>query len=214
MMKNKRLGIAAVLLLASSLLHADDASDTLHAFINDVNTLSARFEQTLVDADDNLVEESLGTLEIARPGRFRWSYTEPYEQLLVADGVNVWSYDSDLEQVTVKEQAEVLGNTPAILLGGGGNVLDDFDRVDRFVDRGTEWIRLRPKSDDGGFDSVDLGFVDGTLQRMIFLDSLGQSTLIALYDVVVNEPIPDSRFSFSPPPGTDVVGTARTMPAH
>lgn len=199
-----------ILLLAGATDAAADAPDgeaLVRGFVEDVETFSARFEQSLVDADDNLVEESSGRLEILRPGRFRWVYEEPYEQLLVADGLNVWSYDADLEQVTVKPQAEVLGSTPATLLGGGSDVFNDFEVTETFTDRGTEWVRLRPLGDDGSFESVDLGFTDGVLSRMIFNDTLGQSTLVALFDVEVNEPVSAERFVFEPPPGADLVGT-------
>ncbi|MGB5580782.1 MAG: outer membrane lipoprotein chaperone LolA [Woeseia sp.] len=185
----------------------DRGAELVRSFIDDIRTMSARFEQSLVDADDNIVEESSGTLEILRPGRFRWSYSEPYEQLLVADGLNVWSYDRDLEQVTVKPQAEVLGSTPALLLGGAGDVLAEFERAESFEDRGTTWVRLVPVQEDSGFASVDLGFTDALLSRMIFIDSLGQSTLIALFDVVTNKPIDEARFAFVPPADADLVGT-------
>lgn len=177
-------------------------------FVQDVDTMQGRFEQSLVDADDNVVETSSGTFEIDRPGRFRWTYEEPYEQILVADGRNVWSYDVDLAQVTVKPQAEVLGSTPALLLGGADEVLDDFTVVDRFEDRGTEWVRLVPEDADAGFTSVELGFTDGELSRMIFADNLEQTTLVALFDVRVNEPIDAARFEFTPPGDVDVVGEA------
>ena len=111
-------------------------------FLNNVTTMSGRFEQQLVDASDAIIEESSGTLDIRRPGQFRWSYKAPYEQMLIADGVNIWSYDVDLEQVTVKGQSDALGSTPAILLGGSSEVLDDFDYVGSFSDRGTVWVRL------------------------------------------------------------------------
>jgi outer membrane lipoprotein carrier protein len=191
---------------------ATDGEELLRHFANDVKTLSARFEQTLVDADDNVVEASAGSFELSRPGRFRWVYTEPYEQLLLADGVNVWSYDADLAQVTVKPQQEVLSNTPAVLLGGGGDVMADFRLVEAFVDRGIEWLRLVPQSEEGGFASVDLGFKDGILSRMIFIDALGQSTLIGLFDVTVNEAIDNSRFRFTPPADADLVGEPLPVP--
>lgn len=182
----------------------------LRHFVEDMQTLSATFEQTLVDADDNVVEESEGTVQISRPGRFRWTYTAPYEQLLVADGLNVWSYDADLAQVTVKPQAEVLSNTPAVLLGGGGDVFEDFTLDESFTDRGVDWLRLTPANSDGGFESVDLGFQDGVLSRMIFLDALGQSTLIALFNVTVNEPVANSMFTFEVPDDVDLVGEPLT----
>ncbi|HLU05529.1 MAG TPA: outer membrane lipoprotein chaperone LolA [Woeseiaceae bacterium] len=176
-------------------------------FIESVHTMRGRFEQSLVDASDTVVESSSGTFEIRRPGQLRWSYEQPYEQLLVADGRNVWSYDVDLAQVTVKPQAEVLSSTPALLLGGTRDVLEDFTYDGSFEDRGTEWVRLLPRDTDSNFESVELGFSDGTLTRMIFADNLDQTTLVAMHDVVLNEPIDPERFRFVPPGGVDVVGT-------
>lgn len=176
-------------------------------FLRDVQTLSGRFEQSLVDADNQLVEQSRGTLDLWRPGKFRWAYVEPYEQLLIADGLNVWSYDVDLAQVTVKPQAEVLNNTPALLLGGSPDALDQFDYLGSFTDRGTVWIRLRPKDRENGFSKVELGFNDGRLTRMLFADNLDQTTLIALFDVLLNGEIDADRFQFDPPEDVDVVGT-------
>ena len=178
----------------------------LDNFINNVHSMSARFEQSLVDATDVVIETSSGTLDIRRPGRFRWAYSEPYEQVLVADGLNVWSYDVDLAQVTVKPQAEVLSNTPALLLGGSDHVLDDFEYLGSFEDRGTIWVRLRPRKSDRGFSKVDLGFSDGTLTRMMFNDTLEQTTLIALMDVAVNDAIADDVFEFVVPDDVDLVG--------
>jgi len=187
-----------------------DGEALIRHFVDDVRTLSGRFEQSLLAADGEVLEDSSGTLEIQRPGRFRWAYDLPYEQVLVADGLNVWSYDVDLAQVTVKPQDEVLGSTPASLLGGSANVLDDFDVVGSDVDRGTTWVRLKPRRQEGSFSGVDLGFTDGELSRMIFSDNLEQTTLVALFDVVVNEAIDDKHFAFAPPPDVDLVGTPLT----
>jgi outer membrane lipoprotein carrier protein len=180
-------------------------------FVRNIRTLQGRFEQSLVDADQQLIEESSGTLEVRRPGKFRWVYAEPYEQVLVADGLNVWSYDVDLAQVTVKPQAQVLSNTPALLLGGSAEALEQFDYIGSFTDRGTVWIRLQPKDKDNGFNMVELGFNDGELTRMLFSDNLQQTTLIALFDVLLNGEIEADRFEFIPPDGVDVVGTPATI---
>ena len=187
---------------------ADDPGlELLQQYLDDVRTLEAEFEQSLLDADGALIESSRGTLVIQRPGRFRWSYTEPYEQLLVADGRNVWSFDVDLEQVTVKPQEGVLANTPAILLGGGGSVLDEFEHVASETDeRGTVWVTLRPRNADNGFDRVELGFDDGVLRRMLFRDNLEQTTLIALVEVTLNEAVDEALFRFDVPDGVDLVG--------
>lgn len=178
----------------------------LDDFLQNVQTMRGRFEQSLVDANDNVVESASGSFEIRRPGQLRWLYEEPYEQVLVADGLNVWSYDVDLAQVTVKPQADVLSSTPALLLGGSERVLDDFTYGGSFEERGTDWVRLLPRDPDSNFDSVELGFNSGTLTRMIFEDNLDQTTLVAMHDVVLNEPFADEHFRFVPPEDVDVVG--------
>ena len=199
---------------AASAQQEDEGQRLLSAFVNDVHFLSARFEQSLVDADDIILETSSGTVDIQRPGRFRWAYSDPYEQILIADGLNVWSYDVDLVQVTVKPQATVLSNTPALLLGGSSSVLDDFDYIGSFEDRGTIWVRLRPKNSNNGFNKVELGFTDGDLSRMLFSDTLDQTTLIALLDMTMNKPLPEDFFEFVPPDNVDLVGipVSRPMP--
>jgi len=206
--KNLFPGIFLILgVVQASLAQQDSVGQQLiDDFVNNVQTMSGRFEQQLVDADDIVIDRSSGTIEIQKPGRFRWTYLEPYEQILVADGLNVWSYDVDLEQVTVKAQAKVLASTPALLLGGSQNVLDDFEYIGSFEERGTVWVRLRPKTTDNGFTKIELGFDEGKLSRMIFSDNLGQTTLIAFFDLSINESIDAHRFSFSPPDDVDVVG--------
>jgi len=185
----------------------NDAGEKLvNSFLTDVVTMQGRFEQSLVDADGEVIEVSGGTLEIERPRRFRWAYSDPYEQWLVADGLNIWSYDVDLAQVTVKPQEKALSNTPAMLLGGATNALEQFHFEGSMLENKTTWVRMRPVDDSSGFNRVELGFIDGQLARMVFFDNLEQTTLVALYDVVVNEPIDASRFEFELPDDVDLVG--------
>lgn len=193
--------------LAFAQATGDEVGETLVGdFVDNVITLQGRFEQSLIDADGNLVERSSGTLEIERPGRFRWSYSEPYEQWLVADGLNIWSYDVDLAQVTVKPQADALANTPALLLGGDGDALAQFRFDGSSVEKGTTWVRMMPLDTTSGFERMELGFTGGSLTRMVFYDNLEQTTLVALYDVTTNEPIDAERFRFAVPDDADLVG--------
>jgi len=185
----------------------DDAGEKLvKDFVTNVITLQGRFEQSLIDAEGAVVEVSSGTLEIERPTKFRWTYADPYEQWLVADGLNIWSYDLDLAQVTVKPQAKALANTPALLLGGGSEALQQFHFNGSMIENGTTWVRMLPVDDSSGFNRLELGFFDGQLSRMVFFDNLEQTTLVALYDVVVNEPIDALQFEFVVPDDADLVG--------
>lgn len=186
----------------------DEGAQLVAAFVNDIATLQGRFEQSLVDADGEVLERTSGTLQIQRPGQFRWTYTEPYEQQLVADGLNIWSYDVDLAQVTVKPQKEALANTPALLLGGSEDALQQFNNEGSYEEAGTTWVKLSPKNTDSGFLRVELGFKDDRLYRMVFFDNLEQLTSVALYDVAINVPFEPDEFVFVLPDDVDVVGTA------
>ncbi len=203
------------LMLATTGVFAQSTVDDLgrklvNDFVNNVITLESDFEQSLIDAEGTVVDRTSGTLEIERPTRFRWSYSEPYEQWLIADGLNIWSYDLDLEQATVKPQAEALANTPALLLGGSDSALQQFDFGGTTIEEVTTWVRLDPKDKSSGFNRVELGFIDGGLRRMVFFDNLEQTTLVALSNVTINEPLDSERFVFVVPDGVDVVGTPVT----
>lgn len=202
----------AVLLLATGIdalaeASVDDGGEVLvNDFLTEVITMQGRFEQSLIDAEGKVVEVSAGTLEIERPSRFRWIYSEPYEQWLVADGLNVWSYDVDLSQVTVKPQAQALSNTPALLLGGADDALSQFRFDGSQRENETTWVRMLPVDESSGFNRVELGFIDGELRRMVFFDNLEQTTLVAFYDIAVNEPIEADHFEFDVPDDADLVG--------
>jgi len=204
--------LLASLCLATSVLAQspeDHGKQLVDEFIEDVESFSGTFEQVLIDADGEVIERTTGTLEISRPGKFRWSYVEPYEQWLIADGLNIWSYDVDLAQVTVKPQADALANTPALLLSGSADALDQFDYEGSYDETVTTWVKLAPKDTDSGFLRMELGFVDDTLNRMVFFDNLEQTTLVEFRDVAVNGQIDPARFEFLVPADVDVVG----MPA-
>ncbi len=193
--------------IAASPVAEDPGQALVNAFVDEVTTFSANFEQALMDAGGEVIERTAGTLEISRPGKFRWSYVEPYEQWLIADGTNIWSYDIDLAQVTVKAQAQALANTPALLLGGSDDALEQFTYEGSYDEAALTWVRLVPKNTDSGFMRVELGFLEDTLNRMVFFDNLEQTTLVQFSNVEVNQPLDPGRFEFAVPGGVDVVGT-------
>ena len=211
--KRIRTSLALWLLVSAvalAQLSVDDYGERLIIkFVDDIDTFSGKFEQVLLDVSGEVLERTTGTLEISRPGKFRWSYVDPYEQWLIADGLNIWSYDVDLAQVTVKAQAGALANTPALLLGGSDDALDQFYYEGSYAETVTTWVKLVPKNTDSGFMRVELGFIDETLYRMVFFDNLEQTTLVEFDAVAVNDDIDARRFEFEIPEDVDVVG----MPA-
>lgn len=172
-----------------------------------LQSLRAEFRQTVTDAKGRLLERAQGTMSLARPGRFRWDYRVP-RQLIVSDGKTIWLHDVELEQVTIRPATEALAGTPAMLLLGEGELESEFTIEDGGTNAGLVWSRLRPRSADGDFRELRLGFQARELRRLTLLDRLGQVTEIELSELKRNPRLDDSQFSFTPPPGVDIVGRA------
>ena len=204
--------VVLVLLLA---LHpfanaaANDAGlQRVEKFLSGLQGLQARFHQTLADSKGGVTSESNGTLAISRPNRFRWDYTDPYKQLIVSDGSRIWLYDTDLEQVTVRHLDDSISATPAMLLSGQGNLSDNFTVTQTVQDGGTQWVQLEPKRSDTDFKWVRLGFAGEELKYMQLGDKLGQKTLLEFSQFERNPKLDPARFTFTVPPGADVIGDA------
>jgi outer membrane lipoprotein carrier protein len=208
--------IAVVLALAAPLASAADASGTpLDKYFDGLNTLRATFTQTVKDAHGKDVDRSTGTLVVSRPGKFRWE-VQPKAgsggsgQLLIADGKNVWFFDRDLEQVTVKPIDTALSSTPAMLLSGAADVRTSFKLTPAGTRDGLDWVLVEPKQSDADFRRALFGFGKGNLQRMIIDDRLGQTATIDFDKVERNARVSPDEVSFTPPPGTDVIGKPAT----
>jgi outer membrane lipoprotein carrier protein len=185
----------------------ESAAERVDRYLSRLATLRAGFEQEVLDATGAVREEASGTLAIAKPGRFRWDYHKPSEQLLVSDGRTLWLFDAELEQVTVRKADQAVSATPAALLSGQGRASESFDVADGGRAEGLEWALLTPRLGDTDFRAVRLGFRNGGLERMELVDRLGQTTRIRFTDVEINPTLADGLFDFKPPPGVDVIGS-------
>ncbi len=199
--------LAAALSLPASATPAADAAAALRVtrYLAGLDSLRAEFHQSVSDARGQVIELSEGTMMLARPGRFRWNYRTPAQQI-VCDGVTVWLYDIELEQVTVKAADATLAGSPAMLLSGQGDVGEEFAIADAGEEQGLSWSVLTPLHADADFREVRLGFDGLELRRMVLLDRLGQSTELEFSGIEHNPKLDRSLFSFEPPPGVDVVG--------
>ncbi|HIC45229.1 MAG: outer membrane lipoprotein chaperone LolA [Pseudomonadota bacterium] len=206
----KNLAQGFLLLLLPVVAMADmSGTEKLDHFVKQVNTFQAHFEQTVLDPDGNLVEQAQGEFQLARPGKFRWDYNDPYPQHIVADGQNVWFYDVDLEQVTVKAQNEALEDTPATLLSGQALPEDSYNIRNLTSNDGLTWVELTPKQSGSNFQSVMLAFNKDELQQMIMRDSFDQRTRLMFSQVKINPQFKKDTFKFSAPEGIDIVGEAQ-----
>jgi outer membrane lipoprotein carrier protein len=185
-----------------------EAYQRVEKLLGNLQSLEAQFKQTLTDSKGQVTDQSSGTLAIRRPNRFRWDYREPHEQLIVSDGARIWLYDPDLEQVTVRRLTDSLSATPAMLLSGEGKLADNFRVTRTSQDTMAQWVMMEPKRNDTDFKWVRLGFSGEVLKFMQLADKLGQITTLEFSDVEKNAPLDASRFTFTVPPGADVIGDA------
>ena len=186
-------------------VNAASAESELRQFVESVRSFNGRFSQVQTDEHGELVSSGAGLVAIARPGKFRWSYDQPYEQLMVCDGQTIWAYDPDLKQVTVRPAGETLAGTPAELLAQNAKLSENFTTRDMGEKDGLRIVLLEPKSEQSDFKSIELALRNGVPQRLKFSDPLGGSTVVELRDLKVNVAIPDSQFHFTPPKGVEVV---------
>lgn len=181
-----------------------DAVDTLREFVRDVKSGRAGFTQTVTAADGGRQKVSRGQFEFQRPNRFRFVYTRPFEQTIVADGQKVWIYDADLNQASSRKLSQALGSTPAALLAGTG--LDqDFTLSAQPSKDGLDWALATPKVTEGSFKSLRVGFRGSVLAAIEIIDNFGQRSLLQFADFSANVALPVETFRFVPPAGADVI---------
>ena len=192
------LGLAAAPAHAGSL-------DQLKSFLTDARTFKASFEQTVSDGKGKVIQNSTGSMQFSRPGKFRWEYLKPYAQMIVGDGEKLWLYDPDLNQVTVKKLDKAIGSSPAALLAGDAEIEKNFTLKDAGAKDRLNWVEATPKSSESTFERVRMGFAGNDLSVLELKDNFGQTTVIKLANVQVNGKLPATDFSFVPPKGADVI---------
>ncbi|BEV73804.1 MULTISPECIES: outer membrane lipoprotein chaperone LolA [unclassified Paludibacterium] len=197
----KFLLAASLLALAGSLQAA--AIPQLKAFIASTSTLTADFQQVISSKGKR--NEASGTLSIARPGKFLWVYTKPYDQIIDGDGKRLWIYDKELAQVTTRPLNAALGSSPAALLAGSNAIERDYKLKESGSDKGLEWLTATPKKDENTFRAIRMGFSNNVLQVMELSDTFGNLTHISFSNMKKNPDLPANLFHFTPPKGVDVI---------
>jgi outer membrane lipoprotein carrier protein len=180
--------------------------DRFQAYLRATQSARGEFEQKVFDKDRRLVQEAKGSFAFQRPDRFRWSYEGPTPQLIVGDGQRVWTYDQELNQVSVRRLAGGLAATPAVLLAGRADIEKLFELSDGGTRDGLEWLEARPRERDAGFERVRIGLGVADVQAMEFVDAFGQTTQLRFARVQRNPAIDPATFRFAPPKGADVIG--------
>lgn len=186
--------------------------ESLEAFVKTAKTGRADFSQVVTvpakDGQAARTKTSSGAFEFARPNRFKFIYKKPFEQSIVADGQTLWLYDVDLNQVTARKQAAVLGSTPAALIASAADLKAleaDFLLTPAPDKDGLEWLTATPKTKDSSLQSVRVGFKNNALTVLEILDSFGQRSVMTFSSLQTNLALDPAAFQFKPPAGADVI---------
>lgn len=179
--------------------------EVLKGMLEQTTTARARFAQMVLDKNLKMVQQATGTMQFSRPGKFRWEYDKPHEQLIVSDGKRVWLYDKDLNQVTVRRFDRALGSSPAALLAGSNEIEKSYTLTGLGSQEGLDWLEAVPLARDTSFEAVRLGFGKSGLEAMELRDAFGQITVIKFSTIERNAKLPPEAFRFTPPQGVDVI---------
>ena len=185
---------------------AQSAEDRLNKALKNLDNLTADFKQTLLDDEKQVVQQSSGNLAIQRPGKFSWIYTSPYEQQIVADGSELWVYDVDLDQVTVKPMSTGLASAPIMILMKQNAITEEFSVNEVGQRKFLYWVELEPNTRDLEYTHVYIGLENDTIKAMELRDNFGQSTQIVFDNLRTNVVHNPKVFQFTPPDGVDVFG--------
>lgn len=198
--------IFAILLAVLPFSAQAGAIEKLKIFIASTHSAQANFTQVVLEQNGKRMQSASGVMQFQRPGRFRWTYQQPYEQIIVGDGAKFWLYDKDLNQVTVRKLDAALGSSPAALLAGSNEIERGFILKESGSREGLEWLQATPKFQESSFSAVYMGFdAQAALVAMELNDAFGHKTVLRFSAMQRNPKLSATQFQFTPPPGADVI---------
>ena len=210
MLNNLRTAFCLLVVLGLPALAQATALEQFKSFVSATRTARGEFTQRLVKAEADrgtarISNPSTGSFQFARPGKFIWIYSKPYEQLLQADGDKLYIFDKDLNQVTIKTLGNAIGSSPAAILFGSNDLEKNFTLSEGGTRDGIEWLQAIPKTKDTNFEKIGIGLKDGMPVAMELRDSFGQVSLLSFTRFEKNPSLSPNQFRFVIPKGADVL---------
>jgi outer membrane lipoprotein carrier protein len=195
---------------------SDSGLNALESFVKSTSSGRATFTQVVTgptkEGQAGKSKTSSGTFEFQRPNRFKFAYKKPFEQTIVSDGQTLWLHDVDLNQVTSRKLAQVMGGTPTAVIASAADLKAleaDFTLTPMPEKAGLQWVQATPRSKDGQLQRITVGLRQtgkGTeLAQLEILDSFGQNSVMTFTGFEVNPSINATAFTFQPPAGAAVV---------
>ena len=195
-----------VFFLCISAAYGGQGPQKLQDFLNNIDVVAAKFEQSILDMDSGDTGRFQGMLYLSRPDKFRWDYKEPYEKQILADGNTVYVVDTDLEQITYVSQERALKGTPASVLLEEGDLSTRFEIIDIGESQGMDWVELLPLDEESQFTRILISFLGNDIRRMEISDKFGQITRFQFFDIEQNPELDQDFFKFQRRQGFDQFG--------
>lgn len=194
------------LCLFPTLIIAQSPTQQLLHQLASVHTMQASFQQTTT-ANGETIQQATGNMTLLRPGQFYWRMQGISDQIIIADGKQLWVYDKDLAQVTVQSMQQLPADVPGLLLAGSLDYIGQHYTITLPVQTHDKAItfKLTPKGKQALFQYALLTFDDNVPQRLVIVDQLDQITTLTFTDASINIPIAANTFHFTPPSGVDVI---------
>lgn len=179
----------------------------LDGLLADIRTLSADVLQLIVESDGGVLEESEIKMRLKKPDGFYWETIEPFPELIVTNGVKLWNYQPDLDQVVVEDWDTDQSELAAQLLSGRTDNLQDEYTIEQTAvsESGRAEFNLTPIAPDNIYESIMIRFLESNLESITMSSKSGERTVWNFAKVVKNELIDDAVFVFEPPNGIEVI---------
>ncbi|MCB1616619.1 MAG: outer membrane lipoprotein chaperone LolA [Pseudomonadales bacterium] len=198
--------IAGMLCLSFSLAAEESAEFFLQQKLENINSLSVNFNQTVQSRQGRNLQENRGRFKVTEDGHFLWETFEPFPQLILSDSITIWVYDPDLEQVTIKTAVHHSVNTPMMMFSGDkAAFLENFTIKYSVNEQGLSVFRLEPEQTDNLFLFLEVFFADDKPVKLLISDSLQQITTLSFSEVDINPQIDRRVFQFQIPDNVDII---------
>ena len=202
-----------VLLTASFVMLAapvKSSDQKIYNFLSPIKSFSADFTQHSIDPNGDVYQTLKGVLHAKKPDKVHWTVFEPAAQSIISNGIHLWIYDPDLEQVIIEPYSNNPEANPISLLLGNPEQIKDHFRLtaQSKTNESNQWFTLEPKLPNSLYSNLRIAFKDQFLSTISFEDNFGQTTLLELIDFQLNPLLSDKFFYFEVPNGVDILNHA------
>ena len=166
-------------------------------------SFSGHFTQTSFRANSEIAPRTAeGEVSYKRPGKMRWLYAPPEEQLLVTNGETLWLYDTLLENVTIQKLEKLTDGTALSFLLGLGDLNEDFKRrkISKSLLKNPQGliVELEPHQETANlaFIQLEVDPENYNLRTIALMDQQGNYRTITLESMSYNLALEDEFFEF------------------